>query len=169
MLSRTSREEILRKLESKVGYTIEEDRLSLGTRQAITSLADFQRHLFVISEILNGEQGRVERSPFLSFSSKLYKDREVEAHTDEIKNLQREIDNKVSEISAQILQEDEARRKGQPPPEREGGIDAFQLKCPTCGAALPMPTGRFVKCEYCNATLSIQDVSSQIKTMIQSI
>ncbi len=156
-------------MESKVGYPIEEDRLSLGTRQAITSLADFQRHLFVISEILNGEQGRVERSPLLSFSSKLHKDREVEAHSDEIKNLQKEIDNKVSEISAQILQEDEARRSGQPPPEREGGIDAIQLKCPTCGAALPMPTGRFVKCEYCNTTLSIQDVSSQIKTMIQSI
>jgi len=169
MLSRTSREEILRKLESKVGYPIEEDRLSMGTRQAITSLADFQRHLFVISEILNGEQGRVERSSLLSFSSKLHKDGEVKAHVDEIKNLQKEIDNKVSEISVQILQEDEARRSGQPPPEREGGIDAVQLKCPTCGAALPMPTGRFVKCEYCNATLSIQDVSSQIKTMIQSI
>jgi len=169
MLSRTSRQEILRKLEAKAGYPIEEGTLSVGIRQAITSLADFQRHLFVISEILNGERGRIERSPALSFSSRLRKDREMELHANEIKELQKEIDNKVSEISAQIVEEDKARRLGQPLPERASYVDAIQLKCPNCGASLPMPTGRFVKCEYCSATLSIQDVSSQIKAMIQMI
>ncbi len=169
MLSRTSRQEIIRKLEAKAGYPIEERTLSVGIRQAITSLADFQRHLFVISEILNGERGRIEGSPALSLSSRLRKDRELELHADEIRGLQREIDNKVAEISAQIVQEDKARQSGQPLPERAKEIDAIQLKCPTCGASLPMPTGRFVKCEYCGATLSIQDMSSQIRTMIQRI
>jgi DNA-directed RNA polymerase subunit RPC12/RpoP len=169
MLSRTSRQEILRKLEVKVGYPFDEERLSIGTRQAITSLADFQRHLFVISEILNGEQGRVERSVILSFSNRLSKDTEIEAHAAEITKLQKEIDDKISEISSQIRQEENARQSGQPPPERSGGLDVVQLKCPTCGAALPMPTGRFVRCEYCGAAISIQDVSSQISKMIQSI
>jgi hypothetical protein len=169
MLSRTSRQEILRKLEVKVGYPIDEEKLSMGTRQAISNLADFQRHLLVISEILNGEQGRVDRSVILSFSSKLRKDGEMELHADEIGKLQKEIDDKISEISNQIRQEDKARQSGQPLPERSGGTDAIQLKCPACGAVLPMPTGRFVKCEYCDATISIQDVSSQIKQMIQSI
>jgi hypothetical protein len=169
MLSRTSRQEILRKLEVKVGYPIDEERLSMGTRQAITNLADFQRHLLVISEILNGEQGRVERSVILSFSNRLQKDTEIESHAAEITKLQKEIDDKISEISTQIRQEENARQSGQPPPERSGAVDAIQLKCPTCGAALPMPTGRFVKCEYCDATISIQEVSSQISKMIQSI
>jgi hypothetical protein len=169
MLSRTSRQEILRKLEFSVGYPINEEELSMGTRQAITNLADFQRHLFVISEILSGEQGRVERSVILSFSSRLRKDEEMDAHSDEIHKLQKEIDDKISEISTQIRQEDKARQSGQPPPERSGGIEAVELKCPNCGAVLPMPTGRFVKCEYCDATISIQDVSSQIREMIQSI
>lgn len=156
-------------MEAKVGHPIDERELSLGARQAIANLADVQRHLLVISEILSGEQSRVEHSVVLSFSSKFHGDKEIGVHANEISMLQTEINNKISELSNQILQEYEARRSGRPPPERQGGVDAVQLKCPTCGAILPMPTGRYVKCEYCSSVLSIQDVSSQIKTMIQNI
>jgi DNA-directed RNA polymerase subunit RPC12/RpoP len=44
-----------------------------------------------------------------------------------------------------------------------------ELKCPTCGASLPMPTGRYLKCGYCRSTISIQDVSSQIRDLIQKV
>ncbi len=169
MLSQTSKQEILRKLGANLGYLVNEENLSPSTRQAVTNLAAVQRHLLVISEILRGEQSRVDRSVLLSFSNRLRKDRERDVHSEEINKLQSEIDNKISEISTQVLQEDKARQLGQPPPERQGSLELVQLKCPTCGAALPMPTGRFIECQYCKATLSIQDVSSQIKTMIQSI
>jgi len=169
MLSQASKEEILRKLESKTGHPVSEEGLSPGSRRAIANLAEIQRNLFAISEVLNGEQSRIQRSALLSLSSKLHKDNEMEVHGAEVKSLQTEIDNKISEISAQILQEDEARSSGLPPPERQGGLVAVELKCPNCGAVLPMPTGRFVKCGYCSTTLSIQDVSSQIRSMIQSI
>jgi hypothetical protein len=169
MLSRASRQEILRKLEVKVGNPIIEDELSPESRQAIDSLTEIQRNLFAISEILNGEQDRVKQNALLSLSSRLRKDNEMETHAAEVNNLQKEVDNKISEISEQILQEEEARRSGRLPPKREGGLAAVELKCPNCSAVLPMPTGRFVKCEYCGTTLSIQDVSSQIKEMIQSI
>jgi len=169
MLSRASKEVILRKLEAKVGHPVSEEGLSPGTRRAIANLAEIQRNLFAISEVLNGEQSRVQRSALLSLSSKLRRDTETKMHGAEVKSLQTEIDNKISEISAQILREDEARSSGLPPPERQGGLDAVELRCPNCGAALPMPNGRFVKCEYCSAILSIQDVSSQIRNMIQRI
>jgi hypothetical protein len=169
MLSRASKEEIIRKLEAKVGHPISDEGLSPGNRRAIANLAEIQRNLFAISEVLNGEQGRTQRSALLSLSSKLHKDKEMEIHGAEVKSLQTEIDNKISDISAQILEEDEARSSGLPPPERQGGPDAVELKCPNCGAALPMPNGRFAKCEYCSTTLSIQDVSSQIRSIIQSI
>src|SRR5712692_393820 len=169
MLSTTSRQEVLRRLGVNLGYSVSEANLSSGTRQAITNLSLVQRNLSVISEILRGERSRVERNFLLSLSSRLRKDQEREAHSNEIKQLQTEIDSKISEISTQILEEDRARASGQPPPERQGLIEAVQLKCPNCGAALPMPTGRFVECKYCNATLSIQDVSSQIRSMIQGI
>ncbi|HXW95633.1 MAG TPA: hypothetical protein VEJ19_08000 [Nitrososphaerales archaeon] len=169
MLSRASKEEVIRKLEAKVGHPVSEEGLSPGNRQAVANLAEIQRNLFAISEVLNGEQSRIQRSMLLSMSSKLHKDKELEVHGAEVKSLQKEVDNKISEISAQILREDEAKISGLPPPERQGGLDAVELKCPNCGAVLPMPNGRFVKCEYCSTTLSIQDVSSQIRSMIQSI
>lgn len=169
MLSTTSRQEILRRLGVGLGYTVNEANLSPSTRQAITNLSDVQRRLRVISEILRGEHSRVEHNLLLSLSFRLRKDQEREAHADEIKQLQAEVDGKISEISTQILQEDRAKQSGEPPPERQGVVEAAQLKCPNCGAALPMPMGRFVQCQYCGATLSIQDVSSQIRSMIQGI
>ena len=169
MLSQASKAEILRKLESRVGHPVSEEGLSPGNRRAVASLAEIQRNLFAISEVLNGEQSRIQRSTLLSLSTKLHKDKEMEIHGAEVKSLQKEVDDKISEISAQIVEEDEARSSGLPPPERQGGISPVELKCPTCGAALPMPSGRFVKCEYCSTTLSIQDVSSQIRSLIQSI
>ena len=99
----------------------------------------------------------------------LRRDNEIEMHATEVTNLQKEIDSKVSEISGEVLLEEEASRSGGLPPPRQGGLEAVELKCPNCGAKLPMPTGRFVKCEYCETTLSIQDMSSQIREMIQSI
>ncbi len=169
MLSRTSKEEIIRKLEIKVGHPISEGQLSPGTRRAITTLSIIQRHLYMISEILNGEQGRIEHSAILSLTSRVRRDKEIEAHVKEVSTHQKELETKISEISAQIVEEDRARMAGQPLPEREGGVEAVELKCPRCGAALPMPTSRFVKCQYCDATISIQDVGQQIKSMIESI
>jgi hypothetical protein len=43
----------------------------------------------------------------------------MEAHMDEIGKLQKEVDDKISEISAQMVLEDEARQSGKPAPGRE--------------------------------------------------
>jgi hypothetical protein len=172
MLSHTSRQEIVRKLNSEIGYSFKEENLTPSTRQAITNLAAVQRHLFVITEILRGENSRIESSFILRSASKLGKDSgktERTAQANEISKLQSEIDAKVSALSTQILAEENARLAGQAPPEYKGNLELVQLKCPSCGAALPMPTGRFITCQYCKATLTIQDVSNQLKSMIQSI
>ncbi len=169
MLSRTSKEEVLRRLEATVGHPITEEKLSPGMRQALLNLSVFQRHLGVISEIVNGEEGRIEHNAFLVLISKVRKDRVLDAHAKGIQNLQAELAAKISEISLQIIAEEKATLAGQPLPERSGGIEAVELKCPSCGAALPMPTGRFVRCQYCNASLTIEDVSDQIRTLIRNV
>ncbi len=172
MLSQTSRQEILRKIAAKTGYPVHEEFLTPATRQAITNLATIQRHLFVITEILRGENSRIERSAILSFASKVGKGSEKKerlAQAGEISVLQTEVDGKVSELSDQIIAEDSARRTGTAPPEYKGNLELVELKCPTCGAALPIPTGSFTTCQYCKATLTVKDVSSQLKWMIQSI
>lgn len=172
MLSQNSRQEILRRIYSKVGYTIDEVNLTPATRQAITNLATMQRHLLVITELLEGENSRIERNALLRLASKVGKDSEKDERTklaEEISKLQLEVDAKVSELSDRVLKEENARQAGQPPPEHGGSFEIAQLKCPTCGASLPLPTGGFVKCQYCSATLTIQEVSTQMKSMIQSI
>ncbi|MGD0146524.1 MAG: hypothetical protein ABSB53_06720 [Nitrososphaerales archaeon] len=172
MLSQNSRQEILRRIYSKVGYTIDEVNLTPATRQAITNLATMQRHLLVITELLEGENSRIERNALLRLASKVGKDSEKDERAklaEEISKLQLEVDAKVSELSDRVLKEENARQAGQPPPEHGGSLEIAQLKCPTCGASLPLPTGGFVKCQYCNAALTIQEVSTQMKSMIQSI
>ena len=169
MLSRTSREEILRKISAKTGFKVEEGNLSPGTRRAIENLAVFQMHLVVVSEILNGEKDRVDQSLVLTLASRVRRDEELESHSAELRKLQEELASKVTEISAQVAKEAEAKESGKPFPEREGGLEAVQLKCPGCGAVLPMPTGRYVKCEFCGSSVSIQDVGPQMRDLIKSI
>jgi len=172
MISKDSRPQILRRIYSKVGFTVNEVNLTPATRQAITNLATMQRHLLVITELLEGENSRIERSSLLRLASKIGKGserRERAKLAEEISKLQLEVDAKVSELSDRILKEQNARQTGQPPPEYGGSFEVAQLKCPTCGALLPLPTGHFVKCQYCNAALTIQEVSSQMKSMIQNI
>lgn len=155
-----------------MGFTVDEANLTPATRQAITNLATMQRHLLVIMELLEGESDRIERSKVLRLASRIGKDSEREERaelTEQISKLQLEVDAKVSELSDRILKEETARQTGQPPPECEASLEIATLKCPTCGASLPLPTGRFVKCQYCSATLTIQEMSSQMKSMIQSI
>jgi hypothetical protein len=172
MLSQASRREILNRIYSKIGFTVEETNLTSATRQAITNLATLQRHLLVVTEMLGGENGRIEKSPLLRLAFKLGADSEKKERSElagEISKLQVEVDAKVSELSDRILKEENARQSGQPPPEYKVNLEVVQLKCPTCGAALPLPTGRFVKCEFCNTSLTIQEVSSQMKSMIQRV
>ncbi len=172
MLSQNSRRLVLERIYSKVGFTVNEADLTPNTRQAITNLATMQRHLLVIKELLEGENNRIERSALLRLASKIGRDSEKEERTQlaqEINKLQLEVDAKVSELSDRILKEENAWQTGQPPPEYKASLEIAQLKCPACGATLPLPTGRFIKCQYCSAALSIQEISSQMKSMIQSI
>lgn len=172
MLSQSSRQEILRKLNSKLGYELNEENLSPSLRQAITNLAKVQQHLFTIAEILRGENSRIKKSVILSAAARFGRESEKSertAYADEINKLHLEIDSKISQLADQVSQEDKASQSGLPPPQHEGRLEPLQLKCPLCGAALPLPTGRLVQCQYCKATLSVQDVSSQIKSIIQSI
>jgi len=172
MLSQTSRQEIVRKINAKAGFVVAEEKLTPATRQAITNLATVQRHLYVVLEILRGEQSRIDRSAILTAASKIHVGSERAERatlTDEVKNLQTEIDNKIGELVNQITAEQDAVQSGQPPPAYKGSLELIQLKCPNCGASLPIPTSQFIQCQFCKATFTIRDVSAQIRSMIQSI
>lgn len=126
MLSQSSRQEILRKIATTVGYQFNEAELTPSTRQAITNLATVQRHLYVITEILRGEQSRIDRSVILSTASRFGKDSEKAekaALLNEINTLQSEIDSKVGDLAKQVLDEGNARQSGNPPPLYSGKLE----------------------------------------------
>ena len=172
MLSQASRQEVIRKINVKAGFVVAEATLTPATRQAITNLATIQRHLYIVLEILRGEQSRIERSTILTAASKIgmgSERAERAALTDEVSKLQAEIDNKIGELANQIMAEQNAAQSGQPPPAYKGSLELVQLKCPNCGASLPIPTSQFIQCQFCKNTFTIRDVSAQIRSMIQSI
>jgi len=172
MLSQTSRQEILRKMTVKAGFVVTEEKLTPATRQAITNLATVQRHLYVVLEILRGEQSRIERSTILTATSKIgmgSERAERAALTDEVKKLQVDIENKIGDLVNQVMAEQNAIQSGQPPPTYKGNLELVQLKCPSCGASLPIPTSQYIQCQFCKTTFTIGEVSAQIRSMIQSI
>ena len=172
MLSQTSRQEILRKINTKTGFVVAEVTLTPATRQAITNLATVQRHLYIVLEILRGEQSRIDRSAILTAASKIgmgSERAERAALADEVNKLQADIDNKIGELVNQITAEQNAAQLGQPPPAYKGTLELVQLKCPNCGASLPIPTSQFIQCQFCKTSFTMRDVSAQIRSMIQSI
>ncbi len=169
MLSQASRQEILRKIGMAVGHPIMESDLTEGTRQSITNLASIQRNLSVMDEILLGETERLNRSPVLRLSSRLSKDKELEVHSAEVRKLRTEVDGKVAELARQVAEEETALKNGTPLPQRGDQVKTVELKCPACGAPLPMPSARVVKCQYCDASVGIDDVSEQIKSVIARV
>lgn len=172
MLSQASRQEILRKINSKTGYPVNEAVLSPAVKQAITNLATVQRTLFIVTEVLRGEQGRVDGSFVLSAAARLRKDpgrAERDALREDVNRLQAEIEVKILDIASQILAEDSARQSGQAIPLYKGQLRLTQLRCPSCGAPLPIPTTHFVQCQYCKATVTIHNVSTQLAALIQNI
>lgn len=51
-----------------------------------------------------------------------------------------------------------------------GGIMIQQIKCPTCGAALQLPSsGSITTCQYCSSTIYAQDVFEKMKGLVGGI
>jgi len=102
MLSQSSRREILRKLNLKLGYEVREENLSPGSRQAITNLATIEKHLSVMTEILRGENSRIASSAVLRAAARQGRQAERSeraAYADEIDKIHLEIDNKIAQLA----------------------------------------------------------------------
>ena len=168
MLSKTSRQEILRKLSLSIGKSIDERDLSDETKQRITALSKVQNHLYMIDEILQGEKQRTEQNPLLRLSSRLAPDKEIRGHEEEILVLKAELDAKISAISKEVSDELDAARSGLYPTKGTRNVAPVELKCPSCSALLPMPSQRIVRCSYCNTLISLSEISDQMKDIIRS-
>jgi len=99
--------------------------------------------------------------------------RELNATLQEISTIEDKISSKINELSGRILREQKIGWVRQNIPVEEISqipeSQILELRCPNCGASLPLPTGSFVQCPYCGTVLSIKDIGLQIKALIDSI
>lgn len=179
MLIDVARQAVIDGISKKLGYSVPQNDLPPDIKQSIESLADVQKNLYIMREVLNGERSRIQNNSIRSFISKHRPNKEINEHVNIVDGLQEDINNKVSELSDRIRKNTatlEMRAKIVPNSSPAQSINSSKtdpslkvLKCPTCGAPLPMPTSQFIKCKYCSSTISIQDFGLQLKSMIDSL
>ena len=170
MLSEQAKQDVISKINTRLGYDLSEAALSPSMLRAITSLAIVQKHLYVVKMILGAELSRVERHALLRLANKVRPNLEMTVQGDEISRLQTDIDSKANDLADRILNDHKAQMSGEALASTQTDKPIVtELKCVSCGAQLPIPTARFVKCRYCGTTFSITELAPQLKSMIQSI
>ncbi len=168
MISQSSRREILRRISVYVGYEVREQDLSPETRRAVISLANALKHITFLTELQRSEKARIEGSLVLKAASRLAGRNDGNAALNqEISKLHSELEAKIVEVSQRILGEE--RKTPLAAGDASTGVDLVELKCPKCGAPVSLPSGRYLKCQYCGATLLLEEISSQISGAIRGI
>lgn len=170
MLSNQAKLEIMNRLSFKVGYTISEASLSPEIRKKITILTSVQRSFYIIQEISRGERARVNGSVVLRIASKLHSTKDASELVHQIEELNTEIENKINDISKQILTNETSESINETLDGiADGTKGVIELTCTKCGAPLPLPTGKFLKCSYCGEGLFIQDITPQLRSIVKRI
>jgi len=98
---------------------------------------------------------------------------ELTTNLQEISSIEDKISSKIDELSERITKEQKLGWIKQNIPMEKTSFTSepmiLELRCPKCGASLPMPTTNFIQCKYCGTILTIKDIGSQIKSLIESI
>lgn len=165
-----AKKDILERLSERVGSEVTESSLSAPLRNSVNTLAHVERSLFAIKQIYYAELDNSQNflSRFVSRRAKLG----IERDREEVERLKAAVENKIEDISKRILSKSTLRENAAVPAADRSSTDATQyvsLKCPNCGAGLPIPSTEFVKCDYCGSTLTMQNLQIQLSSILQRI
>lgn len=169
MLLESARKDILERISNKIGYTISESSLSPALRQSITTLAHVERSFDTMRQIYYAEANRSNQNFVTRFASRGDK-HAIERDGQEVQRLKSAIDMKVEDLSKRVLLEQTLKQTaGETRIQTTDSAALTALKCPNCGASLPLPTNTVVKCGYCGGSLSIQNLQLQLASIVQGI
>ncbi len=166
----TAKKDILERLSERVGFEVIESSLSAPLRTSINTLAHVERSLYAVRQIYYAEVDNSQNflSRFASKKTKLG----IEKDREEVERLKSAVDNKIENLSERILSEHGIKENAMVPNTNSIPTNTAQLvtlKCPNCGAGLPMPATEFVKCDYCGSTLTMQNLQAQLSSILQGI
>ena len=165
-----AKKDILERLSERVGFELVESSLSAPLRTSINTLAHVERSLYAIRQIYYAELDNSQN--FLSrFASKRTR-LGIEKDREEVERLKTAVADKIEDLSKRILSEHAIKENAAVPNSNSILTNSAQLvtlKCPNCGARLPMPATEFVKCDYCGSTLTMQNLQTQLSSILQGI
>jgi len=201
-----ARKEILNRIGEKVGFVVEEGKLSPTTRQAITSLASIWRYAIFMKQLAMATRTRAEQIKtyrllmgaggfilaimlatidaslfiitllvtigLIYYLGKQYKitSEELNKLLEEVNSIEAKVFEKINELSQRVQNELKMGWITQniPAPHSRGPA-VVELRCPNCGAPLPMPSSSTIQCKYCGAVITIRDIGLQLKSLIDTI
>ena len=165
-----AKKDIFERLSERVGFELVESSLSAPLRTSIYTLAHVERSLYAIRQIYYAELDNSQN--FLSrFASKRTR-LGIEKDREEVERLKTAVADKIEDLSKRILSEHAIKENTVVPNSNSILTNSAQLvtlKCPNCGAGLPMPATEFVKCDYCGSTLTMQNLQAQLSSILQGI
>lgn len=166
-----AKRQILQKLGEECGYEIPEYKLSGETRRSIAELAATYRHLLALKDLV-----LLERESDARLASKLdrrihgRKDTEIEKNLLVIVQMRNALDAKTKELAGRItteLSSPSLVSSATPEKVEDGRMVLRALKCASCGAALPIPSGSVAKCNYCGSAYTIEEYLDRLGTAMK--
>ena len=201
-----ARREILNRIGEKIGFVVEEGKLSPTTRQAITSLANIWRYTIFMKQLAMTTRTRAEKTRtyrllvgaggivlaitlasidvslfiitllitigLIYYLGKEYQktSEELNKLLEEINSVEKKVFEKIDELSHRVQNELKMGwiTQSVPTPQSHGPT-VVELRCPNCGAPLPMPTSSTIQCKYCGTVITVRDIGFQLKSLIDTI
>lgn len=173
MIRNNSREAILRKIQAKTGFEIDQNGLSTKSRQRISALIEILRTISILERFIRDE---IRKSQNLSYriSSMVnrQKTRDLESSslkTDEVKSrLWSRCDVIALDIMKAERTDDEVVRTGNTfIDEPVNGSNS--MKCPVCGGNIIIHSYDNYECSDCGLGFSAIDYLNRIGNMIDEI
>jgi len=170
LLEKQIREEIMEKISNEVGYKVREENLPPWIKQSITNIISIKKNLLILEEIYKGERGRVANSVILKLTGKIKRNDNLDQEYEKILKLKSDLNIKIILIAKEVL----ALQFNRPPSQQaenkeENSLKIMELKCSKCNAPLPFPNSYKVQCEYCGTTFLIDDILTQMDSIIKNI
>lgn len=173
MIRNNSREAIIRRIQAKTGFEIDQNSLNANERLRISTLSDILRIVMIIERFTNDEI-RKSRNFSYKISSVVNKRkvRELEAASSRIEETKVNIWGTCDRIAEDILRDDmtdenESARVKNFGTEKISQSDS--LRCPACGGNITIHSYNHYKCSNCGLGFTAVDYLNRLNNLINEI
>lgn len=148
--------DIFSKICDVLGYEIKSESIDPVILLRIKKLAEIKKIVYILSEVIRGENGRVKNHLLLRIGNKINNDQSL--LTVQFEMIQLQINNKIKEIADSILK---ATLQSNIKDGRSGIIHiskSVEINCPSCNSSLLNKGTSILLCEKCGKKLHASEI-----------